>query len=167
MKTLGLARNSLLALGLLGFGLVGLTTGCNTGLETVAVQTSALVGQPFFLDVSTHQAWVNTERTLETADAKSEHGLGCNAILLDGPLSATLSGMTIEWTPSSGDEGIASFLVEFSSGCGDVSNEAVNYEVPVKADPSNASGSTQTGSGTNIHDLDPDDDYTGAAGEIP
>jgi len=154
MKPLGLARLSLLCL-----GLTALATGCNVGMETVSVGTSAVIGQPFFLDVSTHQAWVNSERTLETSDARSELGGGCNAVLLEGPAGSTLSGMTVEWTPSAEDAGGASFVVEFTVGCGEASEDIVNYEVPVKADSANHGSSNPTGTGNGIHDFDDEDDY--------
>lgn len=154
MKPLGLTRLALLCL-----GLAAPFTGCNLGMETVAVETSAVIGQPFFLDVSTHQAWVNSERTLETSDARAELNGGCNAVLLGGPTGSTLSGMTIEWTPSDADAGVASFVVEFTIGCGEASEDVVNYEVPVKADSASHGSSNPSGTGNGIHDFDDEDDY--------
>lgn len=123
-------RSSLVACGLA----VGLLA-CNPASDTIPVQTVALVGQSFYLDLSSSRAWVVEERVLEAAESSPVSALagGCRLELVSSPDGSVLDGATLLWVPESSQVGMHQIDVWFSSECSQAQDDMVSYEVEVQA----------------------------------
>ena len=117
---------------------VGLSVGllaCNPASDTIPVQTVALVGQSFYLDLSSSRAWVVEERVLEAAESSPVSVLsgGCRLELMSSPDGSILDGATLLWVPESSQVGMHQIDVWFSSECSQAQDDMVSYEVEVQA----------------------------------